>query len=105
MQPKKAPRPAPVGAGIVQWPDGVAAATGLSAPTLQRRRSQGDAPKLYAVTERALVTTEADLLEWITAKAVPADYKCRPATVARGTKHPRNRRASQVGGEPGTVVL
>jgi hypothetical protein len=48
-------------------------------------RAQGDAPRLYAVTERALVTTEADLLSWIQAKAVPASYKCRPATTKRGT--------------------
>lgn len=76
-------RRTPQGSGIVTWPHGVAAATGISALTLQRQRAQGDAPRLYAVSERALVTTEADLLEWIRAKAVPPGYKCRPATVRR----------------------
>jgi predicted DNA-binding transcriptional regulator AlpA len=65
---------------IFTWPEGVAAAVGVSEPHLQHLRSRGDAPQLYAVTERRLVTTEADLIEWITAKAVPVDYKCRPAT-------------------------
>ena len=73
---------------IYPWPDGVAKATGVSAVTLQRCRAAGDAPKLYAVTERALVTTQADLLEWVRAKAVPANYKCRPATVPTGAKRP-----------------
>lgn len=84
MQPKQIQgRHQPV-AGIVPWPDGAAAATGISAPTLQRQRARGDAPKLYAVTERALVTTEADLLEWVKAKEVPPSYKCRPATRGAG---------------------
>ena len=94
MEPKPPLRRTPQGVGIVPWPEGAAAVTGLSAPTLQRMRGQGDAPRLYAVTERALVTTEADLLAWIQAKAVPIGYKCRPATVPRGTK----RRALE-GGE------
>jgi predicted DNA-binding transcriptional regulator AlpA len=88
MQPKPNRR-TPTGVGIIPWPEEAAAVTGISAPTLQRMRSQGDAPQLYAVSERALVTTEADLLAWIRAKAVPANYKCRPATVPRGTKRPR----------------
>ncbi|WP_395699091.1 hypothetical protein [Aquabacterium sp.] len=65
---------------IIQWPEGVAEETGVSTTNLQTRRAQGDAPKLYAVTERRLVTTDADLAEWIRAKEVPATYKCRPAT-------------------------
>ena len=89
MEPKATPRRSPQGVGIVHWPEGAAAATGISAPTLQRMRSQGDAPQLYAVSERALVTTEADLLNWIRAKAVPAGYKCRPATVNRGSRRPQ----------------
>ncbi len=68
---------------VLKWPEGVSAATGLSAVSLQRQRAQGDAPRLYAVTERHLVTTGADLLEWIKAKAVPAGYKCRPAVRRR----------------------
>lgn len=80
MTPKTDPARQPQGAGIVQWPEGAAALTGISALTLQRKRSQGDAPQLYAVSERALVTTEADLLTWIRAKAVPVGYQCRPPT-------------------------
>lgn len=68
------------GPDILQWPDGVAKAVGTSSVTLQRGRAAGDAPRLYAVTERNLVTTRADLLEWIRAKVVPPTYKCRPAT-------------------------
>ena len=64
---------------IYAWPDGVAEAVGMSVPALQRQRAQGDAPRLYAITERKLVTTRADLLEWVRAKAVPPGYKCRPA--------------------------
>ena len=86
---KTSQRRTPQGVGIVPWPKGAAAATGISAPTLQRMRGQGDAPQLYAVSERALVTTEADLLAWIRAKAVPASYKCRPATIPRGAKRPK----------------
>lgn len=89
MTPKILNNRNPQGVGIVPWPEGVSAATGLSSQTLQRGRSQGDAPQLYAVSERALVTTEADLLAWIRAKAVPAGYKCRPATNARGSKRPQ----------------
>lgn len=89
MEPKSTHRRTTPGVGIVPWPEGAAAATGMSAQTLQRMRSQGDAPQLYAVSERALVTTEADLLAWIQAKAVPAGYKCRPATVSRGAKRPQ----------------
>lgn len=74
-----------ISAGIVRWPEGVADALDVSVPTLQRGRAIGDAPKLYALSERVLVTTTADLLEWVRAKAVPATYKCRPA-VRRGGK-------------------
>lgn len=70
--------------GIVPWPDGVAALTGISTVTLQRQRAAGDAPRLYAVSERNLVTTTADLLEWVQAKAVPPNYKCRPAVQRSG---------------------
>jgi len=68
---------------IYTWPDGVSALTGLSAVTLQRMRAQGDAPALYAITERSLVTTGADLLAWVRSKSVPVGYKCRPATARR----------------------
>jgi hypothetical protein len=69
------------GAAILPWPDGVARETGVSAVTLQRLRALGDSPRLYAVSERSLVTTRADLLAWISTKAVPPTYKCREATV------------------------
>ena len=72
---------------ILQWPDGVAQKVGVCAKHLQRGRAQGDAPTLYAVTERKLVTTEEDLLEWIQAKQVPPTYKVRPPTLGSG----RNR--------------
>lgn len=62
------------------WPDGVAAEVGVSAENLQARRALGDAPKLFAVTERRLVTTDAALAAWIEGKEVPATYKCRAAT-------------------------
>ncbi|MDP1649301.1 MAG: hypothetical protein Q8M01_14030 [Rubrivivax sp.] len=100
MESKTDQRRIPQGVGIVQWPDGVTAATGISPPTLQRMRSQGNAPKLYAVSERTLVTTEADLLEWVRAKAVPAGYKCRPPVrrgrIERMKAGPESSTASQV---------
>ena len=99
MKPKTDQARQPQEAGIVRWPEGAAALTGISAPTLQRKRSQGDAPQLYAVSERALVTTEADLLAWIRAKAVPAGYQCRPPTISRGTKR-QARRAAEAGPAP-----
>lgn len=68
---------------IYEFPDGVAEVLGLSVPALQRQRAQGDAPRLYAITERKLVTTGQDLLEWVQAKAVPPGYKCRPAVRSR----------------------
>lgn len=68
---------------IYDWPEGVSEAVGLSVPALQRQRAQGDAPKLYALTERRLVTTGQDLLDWVKAKAVPPGYKCRPAVRSR----------------------
>lgn len=83
MRPKSDLTGADLGPGIYPWPEGVAEAVGISVQALQRQRAQGDAPKLYAVTERKLVTTRADLLEWVRAKAVPVGYKCRPPTVGR----------------------
>jgi predicted DNA-binding transcriptional regulator AlpA len=68
---------------IIHWPEGVAEVVGVSVPHLQHRRSLGDCPRLYAVTERRLVTTDADIAAWVTGKEVPASYKCRTAT--RGT--------------------
>ncbi len=84
---------APLALAIVPWPEGVAQATGLSTMTLQRGRAAGDAPKLYAISERNLVTTGSDLLEWVRGKAVPPGYKCRPATAGR-----RGRRSTSVEG-------
>ena len=69
---------------IIPWPEGVAAEVGVSAPHLQAGRANGDAPALYAITERRLVTTDADLAKWIQGKQVPANYKCRAGT--RGAK-------------------
>lgn len=73
------------GAGVISWPEGVAAEIGTSTMTLARGRAAGDAPKLYAISERRLVTTAADLLAWVQSKEVPAGYKCR-APVARRAK-------------------
>jgi hypothetical protein len=67
-------------ADVIPWPDGAARLLGVSSATLQRRRAAGDSPRLYAVSERALVTTKDDLLSWVRAKAVPPGYKCRPAS-------------------------
>jgi hypothetical protein len=72
--------PVIVGANIVTWPEGVARVTGVSEVTLNRQRMRGDAPRLYAVAERRLVTTQRDLEAWIASKAVPHDYRCRPPT-------------------------
>lgn len=69
---------------LIHWPDGVAAILDVSNQTLQSRRADGDCPKLYAPTPRVLVTTEKDLLDWITSKAVDDGYKCRPGTRKRG---------------------
>lgn len=69
---------------IYAWPEAVAKKLGVSDKHLQARRALGDAPELFAVTERCLVTTDAALFKWLEAKSVPAGYKCRPATrVAR----------------------
>ena len=65
---------------IIAWPEGVAAEVGVSVPHLQHRRSLGDAPKLYAVTERRLVTFDIDIAAWVADKEVPSTYKCRVAT-------------------------
>lgn len=59
------------------WPDGVSAEIGVSADNLQARRAIGDAPRLFAVTERKLVTTDEALAEWLSSKEVPPSYKCR----------------------------
>lgn len=75
---------------IIQWPEGVAEETGVSPNRLQDRRAEGDAPRLYAITERKLVTTDADLLEWVQAKAVPVGYRCRPATRGAAADEARN---------------
>ena len=85
MKPESGGMAAHLSAPVVPWPDGVADATGVSTETLQRGRARGDAPKLYAISERNLVTTHGDLLAWVQAKAVPSTYKCRPA-VRRGAK-------------------
>lgn len=69
---------------LYAWPEGVAEEVGVSAQTLQERRAMGDAPKLFAVSERRLVTTDTALAEWISAKEVPPGYKCRPATRRSG---------------------
>ena len=70
---------------IIPWPGGVSAEVGVSVPHLQARRALGDAPRLFAVTERHLVTTDADLIAWVETKSVPVDYKCRTATKRRST--------------------
>lgn len=71
---------------ILQWPDDVAQKIGVSAKHLQNGRAVGDAPKLYAASERRLVTTAEDVLEWLKAKQVPTGYRCRPATSGSGAK-------------------
>lgn len=65
---------------IIRWPAGAAAILDVSPQMLQAQRAEGDCPKLYAVSSRVLVTTEKDLLEWITSKAVDEGYKCRQGT-------------------------
>lgn len=65
---------------LIRWPEGVAKTLDVSEQMLQARRADGDCPKLYAVSPRVLVTTEADLLDWIKSKEVSEGYKCRPAT-------------------------
>ena len=65
---------------IIRWPEGVAAVLDISTQTLQNRRADGDCPRLYAPTPRVLVTTEKDLLDWITSKVVDEGYKCRAGT-------------------------
>lgn len=65
---------------FLSWPDGVAAELDVSASRLQSGRAAGDAPKLYALTERSLITTDADVLAWVKGKEVPPGYKCRAAT-------------------------
>jgi hypothetical protein len=72
-----------VSARIIPWPGGVATELGVSEARLQARRAVGDAPRLYALTERQLVTTDADLLAWVQAKEVPVSYKCRAPTTGR----------------------
>jgi len=68
---------------LIRWPDGVADILGIASVTLNARRADGDCPKLYAPTPRVLVTTEADLLDWIRSKAVEDGYKCRPGNRKR----------------------
>lgn len=87
---------------LFAWPDGVADEIGVSAQTLQARRALGDAPKLFAVSERRLVTTEQALAEWISAKEVPAGYKCRPAVRSGRTKARTRLAESAVGGRAAT---
>ena len=64
---------------VLAWPEEAAAFLGLSAQTLQKARNDGDCPRLYAPTPRVLVTTDADVIEWLQGKEVDANYKCRPA--------------------------
>lgn len=68
---------------IYTWPQGVSELTGLSTVTLRRMRANGDAPTLYAITERNLVTTGADLMAWVRSKSVPVGYRCRSGTRGR----------------------
>jgi hypothetical protein len=84
---------------VLPWPDAVAREVGVSSVVLQRKRALGDAPRLYAVSERQLVTTRQDLIEWVRSKAVPVEYKCRAAT--RGRRSRRERIADAVFGEGG----
>jgi predicted DNA-binding transcriptional regulator AlpA len=61
----------------IAWPKGVAKRIGLSAKTLVKRRLDGDAPKLFQVSPRKLVTTEAELARWVTSKSVAPAGPCR----------------------------
>jgi hypothetical protein len=65
---------------VLTWPEGVAEAVGLSVAQLKVMRSHGDAPALYAASERRLVTFDSDVEQWIRAKQVPTNYKCRAPT-------------------------
>lgn len=70
---------------IITWPEGVAEEVGICVASLKAARANGDAPELYAVSERRLVTTDEALAAWVKAKKVPANYKCRPPTRTSGT--------------------
>lgn len=69
---------------FIPWPEGVAAELNVGESTLKAGRANGDAPELYAVSERRLITTDEALAAWLKAKKVPASYKCRPATRTSG---------------------
>jgi predicted DNA-binding transcriptional regulator AlpA len=81
---------------VLTWPDGVAKALGTSRLTLYRMRANGDAPQLYALSERQLVTTPADVLAWVKAKAVPVTYRCR-APVPNAGRPRKQRDATEAG--------
>lgn len=65
---------------ILSWPQGVADLLGVAASTLNQQRASGDAPRLYTVGPRTLLTTEADVMEWLRSHEVPPGYKARPPT-------------------------
>lgn len=71
---------------IITWPEGVAAEVGIGVTSLKAMRANGDAPELYAASERRLVTTDEALAEWIKAKKVPVSYRCRPPTRSADTR-------------------
>ena len=65
---------------ILPWPQGVADLLGVAPSTLNPRRAGGDCPRLYTVGPRTLLTTEADVMEWLRSHEVPPGYKARPGT-------------------------
>jgi predicted DNA-binding transcriptional regulator AlpA len=63
---------------VLRFPGEVAAFLGMSEATLANLRTAGNTPRLYAPTPRVLLTTEADVIEWLREHQVEAGYRCRP---------------------------
>jgi len=69
----------------IRWPRGVSEILEIPETTLEARRSDGDAPRLYGIG-RALLTTRADVIEWLRAHELKPGETVRPATVPKGSK-------------------
>lgn len=61
----------------VRWPDEAGAYLGIPGPTLDKKRLDGDAPRMYAIG-RALFTTRRDLNEWVQSHEVAPGFRARP---------------------------
>jgi hypothetical protein len=60
----------------VRWPEGAAAILEIPAPTLTKRRADGDAPRLFAIG-RHLFTTREALHEWVLEHEVAPGFRAR----------------------------